>query len=154
MCKVEAGETAVTIWLSRECMPSGEREVARLVHRILAERGLEPWPAVAAECFSAGEEMLILARPGIPRPRGYLFPDLESVLEAAFACGGGESELYRAEGGYLLVVPEPALPALCEYAQEWPLHPDWTAHAREQGLCLLEKDAIGQLVRIFSTACL
>lgn len=153
MRKVEVGQRVVTIRMSEDEMPSERAGISRLVRRALAEQGMEPWEAVEAECFSACGEVLVMARPGTAHPTGVFFAELELLLAAAAACGTGESALYGTEEGYLLVLPpESVCLPLYEYGEERLLHPDWLCHAREQGLCLLEEDAIAQLVRIFSTS--
>lgn len=153
MRKVEVGQKAVTIRMSENEMPPERADISRLVRRALAEQGMEPWEAVEAECFAAGGEVLVMARPGTAHPKGLVFAALELLLSAAAVCGTGDGELYRMEEGYLLVLPpESVHPVLYEYGEERPVHPDWTCHAREQGLCLLEENAVAQLVRIFSTS--
>lgn len=152
MQHVETGENSVSIWLSGETLPSCRTAVAQLVQRVRKEAGLAPWPEVEADCFQAGESLLILARPAPPHRRGFYFSDLENLLGAVFACKPEDSALYAFEDGYLLTLPpESAGPALHEYGREHPLHPDWETHAREQELCLLSSDAAGKLTRVFST---
>ena len=63
MCVIQAAERAVAIWFTEENAPPLEK-ILRLVRGALAAGGREPWPAIAAECFTAGDETLVIARPG------------------------------------------------------------------------------------------
>lgn len=149
MRTVQATQTAVSIWVTREDMPT-KGQLLALVRQALSERGLDPWPSTEAECFTAGGDALIIARPGHERQCGFYFPDLEPLLDAVAATADGESALYSAAGGYVLAVaPEAAGPALWEYGESFQLDEAWEAHAREQGLCLMPEGAIGGLRRCF-----
>ena len=63
MCVVHTAERAVTIWLTGEEAPSRQRLMA-LVRGALSAAGYAPWPTADADCFTAGEETLLIARPG------------------------------------------------------------------------------------------
>lgn len=152
MKRMESGEKGLSIWLSGEDIPARDAELCRLVQSLRDQAGLDPWPEIEADCFRAGEELLILARPAPPRTRGFWFADLDSLLGAVSSCRMEGTALYALEGGYLLTVPpEEACLALYEFGSERPLPRDWEAHAREQKQCLLPTDAAGKLVRCFST---
>ena len=149
MRTVQATDKLVSIWISRE-QPPGRREMGALVRQALAERGLAPWPEVEAECFAAGEDTLLIARPGRPSRAGFFFADLEALLAAALANAPGESSLYAAPGGYILTVDRAAAgPALYEFGDAFPAGADWEAHAAEQGRPLIRGDAIAALGRYF-----
>ncbi len=150
MKTVQAAETAVSIWITREAVPEGDALLA-LVRRSLAERGLTPWPAVEAECFAAGEDTLVIARPARDRRPAFYFADLETLLSGALGVAGGENTLYAMDDGYLLAVGEEAVtPGLYEYGRAGSVSADWEIHAREQGMCLADGDAAGVLRRHFS----
>ena len=150
MKTVQATETAVSIWISREQAPSRTQMLA-LIRQALAERGLTPWPETEAECFAAGEDTLVIARPGHSRRTAWYFADLEALLAGALACPGGDSDLYAVPGGYVLTLaPEAAGPALGEFGESFPVVPEWEIHAREQGMCLIRHSAIDDLRRYFS----
>lgn len=150
MKTVQAASTAVSILITREEVPRGEALV-ELVRRSLAERGLTPWPAVEVECFAAGEDTLVIARPARDTRPAFYFADLEALLSGARDVAGGESALYAADGGYLLAVDKEAVtPGLYEYGRAAPVSGDWEVHAREQGMCLAGEDAAGVLRRHFS----
>lgn len=151
MRAVQVAENAVSIWFSGEEMPS-RRQVMTLVRRMLEQEGFAPWPETEAECFAAGKDALVIARPGRGHRRAFFFEDLEALLGGASCCEGGGSALYFAEGGYILTLdPEDVRPGLYEFGRDCPLPPDWEAHAREQGLCLLPEDAAASLGRHFAT---
>ena len=153
MRKIEVSENAVALRLEAGELPPDRAGLLQLVRRALAEAGVEPWPSVTAECFAAGTEALVLARPGPSRLQGIYFEDFERLLRAAAAVKTGESALYEVGRGYMLVLPPGKLhPALYEYGEERFVHPDWLCHAREQGACLLEREAIHRLARVFSAA--
>lgn len=150
MKTVQATETAVSIWISREQAPS-RAQMLELIRQALAERGLTPWEETEAECFAAGEDTLVIARPGHPRRAAFYFGDLEALLAGALSCADGDSSLYIAGDGYALTVePEAAGPALMEFAEPFPVVPEWEVHAREQGMCLIREGAIADLRRYFS----
>ena len=59
---VQAADRAVAIWfVDEEAPPLGR--LLSLIRRALAASGRRPWRAVAAECFTAGGETLVIARP-------------------------------------------------------------------------------------------
>lgn len=149
---MDAKDDRVSLWFSGCTGQTGPGETARLVRRAQTEAGLPPWTEMEADCFQAGDQLLILARPAPPRPHGFYFPDLETLLQAMCAFPPTESSLYSMKDGYLLVFPRPEerLP-LYEFGREYPLHPDWEAHAREQGQCLLEGNAMVDLLLVYST---
>lgn len=151
---MDAGDDRVSLWLSGctgDATP-GPGEAARLVHHARKEAGLPPWQDTEADCFQAGDQLLILARPAPPKPHGFWFPDLEALLGAVFACPPTESALYATDSGYLLVFPQKAeYSALYEFGFEYPLSPDWEIHAREQGQCLLPDRATANLLLVYST---
>ncbi len=150
MKTVQATDTAVSIWISREAAPTGE-QMLLLVRQALMERGLAPWSETEAECFTAGEDTLVIARPGHGRRQGFYFADLEDLLAGAQGCADGSGSLYALEEGYLLVLaPEAAGPALYEYGEARSMGPDWELHAREQGMGLIREDAAAVLRRVFS----
>ena len=150
MKTVQATDTAVSIWVSREAPPSRE-QMLRLVRQALAERGLAPWRETEAECFAAGEDMLIIARPARRKRRWFWFPDLETLLGGALRCPAAASALYAAEEGYVLALePEGGCGALYEFGEPYEAGPLWEAHAREQGMCLIGEDAVAALSRYFS----
>ena len=145
MKTVQATDTAVSIWITREQAPTGEQMLS-LVRQALADRGLAPWAETEAECFAAGEDTLVIARPGPGRRLGFYFADLEELLGAALAGGPGDGSLYDVGRGYMLALaPEAAGPALYEYGAPRTLAPGWEEHAREQGMCLLRDSALAQL---------
>ena len=149
MRTVQATDTAVSIWISGERPPAGA-EMRRLVGQALAERGLEPWPEVEAEWFAAGEDTLVIARPGRVRRIGFRFDELETLLAGALACADGESALYSAEPGYILVADRTAAgPALYEFGRAVPVPDGWEIHAAEQGRLLIRRGAIAALRRFF-----
>lgn len=150
MRTVRATETAVSIWLSGEDAP-GRAELMALIRQALLDRGLDPWPDTEAECFTAGEELLIIARPGGEKRLAFRFPELEALLCGALACPDGESSLYDGGEGYILTVPPAAArAALWECGVQTDVTEDWEVHAREQGLCLMDGTAISDLRRYFS----
>lgn len=149
MMHVQATDTVVSIWISREQTPADE-QLRRLVCRALAEQGLAPWSGMEAECFSAGEDTLIIARPGRPGRPAFYFDDLETLLAGALANGGDGGSLYAAEDGYLLAVDGPdAGPALYEYGQAGYVTAGWEEHAAEQGRRLIPTEAARILRRYF-----
>lgn len=150
MKTVQATETAVSIWITREEVPTRAQMLA-LIRQALAERGLPLWEETEAECFACGEDTLVIARPGQPRRAAFFFGDLEALLAGALRCADGESSLYAAGGGYILTATRPAAgPALLEYGEAYPVTADWEVHAREQGMCLMREGAIAGLRRWFS----
>lgn len=150
MRTVQVTETAVSIWFSGENVPARE-QILELIRQALAERGMTPWPDTEAECFAAGEDTLVIARPGHARRPAFYFGDLEALLSGALSCADGESALYDMGEGYLLATaPESVGPALYEYGQADTVSADWETHAREQGRCLIPDTAILDLRRYFS----
>ena len=151
MQQIAVSSDSVAIWLTGERL-SGRDSVTRLVQSVLSENNLPLWPRVEAECYQCGEDTLILARPAPAPPMSFYFKNLEDLLSAVFSCKDGESSLYRLEAGYLLVVPPEQIPLpLYEYGNGYPLTPLWPVHGKEQGMCLMEGRAIGDLKRFFST---
>ena len=150
MISVQATDRLVSLWVSREAPPSRERMLC-LVRQALAEQGLAPWAETEAECFAAGEDTLIIARPVRPSRRAFYFSDLETLLGGALRCPPGESSLYTSGEGYILTVaPEAAVPALREFGESCEAGPLWEVHAREQGMCLIRENAVAVLRRHFS----
>ena len=150
MRTVRATETSVSIWLSKEEVPP-EGQMLTMIRQALTDQGLEPWPEMEAECFAAGEDALIIARPGHVRRQAVYFDDLETLLDGVAACEASESSLYIDGEGYLLTVESERLaPALHEYGEAISVTADWEAHAREQGRCLIRDTAIFDLRRYFS----
>lgn len=150
MRTIQAADTAVSILITREEAPTG-RALLALIRQALTERGLTPWPDAEAECFAAGEDTLVIARPAHTRRPAFYFADLEALLGGALASAAEESALYLArEGGYILVVSAPAAPALYEYGEAFAASSLWEEHAREQGMCLVPERALETLARHFS----
>ena len=149
MMQIQATDTAVSIWISREQPPAGET-LRRLVRRALSERGLVPWGEVEAERFTAGEDTLIIARPGKERRPAFFFSELEGLLAGALACADGPSALYAVQDGYLLAADRScAGPALYEFGEAGSVTAGWERHAAEQGQCLIPEDAVAALRRYF-----
>ena len=149
MIDVRATEDAVSIWFRRERPPAGGA-LRRLVRRALAERGLAPWEEMEAECFAAGEDALVIARPARDRRPGFYFDELEDLLAGALACADGPSALYREGEGYLLAADRSAAgPALYEFGRARSVPADWERHAAEQGRQLIPDGAIAALRRYF-----
>ena len=149
MRTVQATETAVSIWITEEAAPT-KAQMLDLVRQALAERGLAPWAETEAECFAAGADTLVIARPGHRRAAFY-FGDLEALLAGALRCADGESSLYKMGDGYVLTTgAETVCPALLEFGDTYTAAPDWECHAREQGMCLLRDRAVADLRRYFS----
>ena len=141
MRSIQTEGKTVTIRLSGEPVP-GRGEVLRLVRQALAENGFAPWEETKAECFSAGEETLVIARPGEAKRRLFFFPELESLLAGAACVPADDGAVYAAEDGYILALPSGAVcPALYEFGRELRLSPLWEHHAREMGLCVLPERA-------------
>lgn len=59
---VQVAERAVAIWFVQEEAPP-LRTMLSLVRGALAGSGYEPWHTAEAECFAAGDETLLIARP-------------------------------------------------------------------------------------------
>ena len=149
MRSIRTEENAVAIWLSGEPVPA-RGEVLRLVRQSLEESGYTPWQETEAECFAAGEEVLVIARPGEACRRAFFFPDLETLLAAAVCLPGEEGAVYAAEGGYILTLPaEGVCPALYEFGRELRLPPLWEDHAREMEQCLITAGAAAVLRETF-----
>lgn len=150
MKMVQAADTAVSIWITREEVPTG-KALLTLIRQALAERGLTPWPSAEIECFAAGEDTLVIARPAHARRPAFYFPELETLLSGALCVAEEEGTLYGAGEGYLLALrPEAVVPALYEYGAASSVTAGWEVHAREQGRCLIEQHAAGVLRRHFS----
>ena len=60
---IQTAEKAVTIWFVGETAPSLPAAMA-LVRGCLRHAGIAPWPKTEAECFTYGDETLLIARPG------------------------------------------------------------------------------------------
>lgn len=149
MKTVQATDRLVSIWISLEQPPSRD-EMGALVRQALAERGLAPWPEVEAEWFAAGEDTLVIARPGHIGRVGFAFDGLDALLAGALSNAPGDSSLYAVPGGYILTVDRAAAgPALYEFGDAFPAGADWEAHAAEQGGRLIQGDAIAVLRRYF-----
>ena len=150
MKTIRATETSVSIWLSQEEVPpSGQ--LLTLIRQALTAQGLEPWAETEAECFAAGGDMLIIARPAHARRPAFYFDDLEALLAGIASCPECHSSLYTYDDGYLLTVP-PETPSrtLCQHGLAGDIAPDWELHAREQGQCLIRDRAVFDLRRFFS----
>ena len=146
---IQAADTAVSIRFVGE-RPPGPGALGRLVRRALAERGLAPWDGMEAECFTAGDETLLIARPVRDSRPAFFFSGLEPLLAGALACADGPSALYAWDGGYLLAADACAAgPALYEFGRAGSVRADWERHAAEQGRCLIGQDAIAALRRYF-----
>ena len=138
---IRTEENAVVIRLSGEPVP-GRGELLRLVRRSLENSGYAPWPETEAECFAAGEEVLVIARPGGPGMGAFFFPDLETLLAGAACLTGEDGAVYAAEGGYILTLPAGGVrPALYEFGRELRLPPLWEYRAREMERCLIPAHA-------------
>ena len=59
---IQTADRAVTIWFIGETAPPLPQTMA-LVRGSLRHAGLEPWVHTEAECFTAGDETLFIARP-------------------------------------------------------------------------------------------
>lgn len=152
-CKDE-NDKHISLWLCGrgENSPTTPGDAARLIRHAREEAGLPPWEETEADCFQSGNQLLILARPVSARPHGFYFPDLESLLGAVFACPPRDSALYSMREGFLLVFPQiPDFLPLHEFGSDFPLHPLWEIHAREQGLCILPQNAMANLLLVYST---
>jgi hypothetical protein len=151
MRQVEVGKNMVSLRFSGEPVPQGQA-LQRLIYEALRQAGEEPWEELEMDCFSAGAESVVLARPGQPYRRCFFFPDWESLLGVASGCPAGESYLYQAEGGYVLAVARRAMGlSLYEFGQRLARGALWECHAQEQGQCLMEKNAIEMLHRAVPT---
>jgi len=151
MQQIEAGPDSVAIWLSGEPVRD-PRSIPALVLNILIRHGLPPWPDMEAECYSGGEETLILARPRPPRLMFFFFETQEALLCALTFCPEQNISLYRLETGYLLSLPGGNIPlSFYEHGRTAPLSPLWQAHGKDQGLCLAESCSARELMRFFST---
>lgn len=141
MRSVDSEGKTVTIRLSGEPAPA-RAAVLRLVRQTLKENGFAPWEETEAECFAAGEEILVIARPGEERRRLFCFPDLEALLAGAACVPADDGAVYAADDGYILALPPGSVcPAMHEFGRELRLSPQWEHHAREQGRCLLSERA-------------
>ena len=60
---IHTAEKAVTIWYIGEPAPSLPSAMA-IVRGCLRHAGFPPWLRTEAECFTAGDETLFIARPG------------------------------------------------------------------------------------------
>ena len=60
---IQTANRAVTIWFIGETAPPLSKTMA-LIRGSLRCAGFEPWPRMEAESFTAGNETLIIARPG------------------------------------------------------------------------------------------
>ena len=150
MRTVRATETSVSIWLSQEETPP-EGQMLALIRQALAAQGLDPWPETEAECFAAGGDTLIIARPVHPRRPAFYFDDLEALLAGIADCPDRGGSLYTYGDGYLLALPpEASAPALYEHGLAGSVTADWEVHAREQGQCLIRDTAVFDLRRCFS----
>ena len=150
MKTVQATDTAVSIWISHEQVPT-RGQLLQLIRQALTDRGLTPWRSMEAECFAAGEDTLVIARPGQARRLAFYFSDLEELLSGVLRCAGADSSLYDAGEGYILTVaPEEAVLALYEFGHASEVTYDWELQAREQGRCLIRDRAIDELHRYFS----
>lgn len=150
MKTIQAASTAVSIWITREEAPTGQALLG-LIRQALAERGLTPWSETEVECFAAGEDTLVIARPAQRLRPAFYFAELETLLSGVLSMAGGEGSLYALDDGYLLAVAEDAAaPGLYEYGRAMPVSSDWEVHAREQGRCIIEKNAAEVLRRHFS----
>lgn len=145
MIEIQAADSAVAIRFVGERPPAG-RALESLVRRALAERGLPPWAEMRAECFAAGQDALIIARPVRDSRPAFYFAGLEELLAGALACADGPSALYTYGDGYLLAVDTGAAgPALYEYGEALFVREAWERHAAEQGRCLIPEGAIAAL---------
>lgn len=145
MRTIQVSEKAVTIRCTAGEIAGGG-DVLRLVRRTLDAAGAEPWPEIEAECFGAGEEKLVIARPS-RRRRAFFFADREA-LEAVLALGpSGARCVYETADGFLLTLPpEEDCLRYREFGEPAALRPGWEEHAREQGL-LREEGGGGRAVR-------
>lgn len=145
MKTVQAAENVVTIRCAEAEIPSGE-SLRRMVERVLSENGYEPWPGIEAECFRSEGEVLVIARPGSKR-RAFRFADMDALC-AAVSVIPAESALYRVQDGFLLIpARKNGTSGLYEFGEPVTLEADWSVHAREQGLCLAERNAAAYLRR-------
>jgi len=145
---VEVTDKAVSIWLSGEDT-RGLGDMTGLVHQALSEAGLKPWTSAEADVFTAGSEVLLIARPG--RLKGFYFNDLRALIRGALACEDVPSSLYLCPDGYLLVLsPKSAPEALYQAGDPRYLTPDWEYHTAEQGFFLLTRNAVRTLRHYFA----
>lgn len=145
MRSIQVSEKAVTIRCAAGEIADGG-DVLRLVRRTLAAAGEEPWPEIEAECFGAGEEKLVIARPS-RRRRAFFFADRESIAAALTLGPAGTRRVYEMAEGYLLTLPPEEVHLWYrEFGEPAALKPGWEEHAREQGL-LREENAVGRAVR-------
>lgn len=150
MKTVQVTDKAVTIQCSGEEAPTGS-SLRKLVRRVLAENGCEPWPGMEAECFEAEGDVLVIVRPGAVR-RAFFFPGTEELCAAEPYIPAGETALYRVRDGFLLTLAaETCRSGLYEFGEAVCLSGGWEEHAREQGLCLAERDAAAYLRRQLMT---
>ena len=152
MRTIETTPQCVAIRLSHEPVPA-RAELLRLVGQALKADGYAPWPGVEWDCFVAGEETLLLARPGAVPLAGVWAADRNTLHAMALACGGGPGALYEREGSYLLLMDESQIPpALYEFGQVILLPRLYTAHVREHFRTVFAENALSALVSASSTA--
>ena len=135
----------VTIMVSGEPVP-GRAEVLSLVRRALAEEGFPPWQEVRADCYCAGEDTLVLARPGERRRPAFYFRDEESLLACARSVPAEGGVLFAVPEGFVLTMePGQTVEGLYEFGEALRLHPLWETAAAERDFCLFPEKAMEKL---------
>jgi hypothetical protein len=148
---VVVGETQVSFQVSGAHIPP-RHTLEQLVRRAQAQSGQKPWEAMEISCFAGAGQVLVLARPGPEPIQVFFFPDLDSLVAGALCSRTGKSQLYCLEDGFGLAVEKKNIvPALFEFGDPLDVGPEWLCHAREQGQCLLEEEAIGKIKGYFTT---
>ena len=147
MRSIETEEKAVTIRLTGEPTPS-RAELMWLVRLALEARGFPAWEDTEAECFTAGEEILVIARPG-ERRRAFFFDDMDALLTAVSG-SIGDGAVYAVPEGYVLIpAPGKAPPILREFGREMRLPPLWEVFARERGWRIVPEGGTSVLANAF-----
>ena len=134
---------------------AGDSEAAgALVRSLLIEAGLPPWEDMEIELFPGADGTLLMARRTDLIWEGYAFPDFDILVAATAACNPGwPSQLWSYKDEYYLLLRRPICeesPDMNEFSLTDKLSGSMTAHIREHGKLMIEREAVTLLQKFFN----
>ena len=137
---------AVSLRIPREELGARDtitpREARAAVARALESSGKRPWKRMEISLFSAGQELLLIARPVDAQLYRFRFQSFAHLLAAsAYIDQSVSCDVVFAEDAFQLIVrrSEAGLPnALYEFGEACPCTPELATHLKEHGVLIAE----------------